>query len=84
MVRRALAVAPDADRRLLLLRYREEWTDAELADLLSITPGAVRSACRTPAAASARSWPPTSTGRPPLPPPSAGTRRSRPPPKEPP
>jgi RNA polymerase sigma-70 factor (ECF subfamily) len=42
MVRRALAVAPDADRRLLLLRYREEWTDAELADLLSITPGAVR------------------------------------------
>jgi F-type H+-transporting ATPase subunit beta len=42
VVRRALQAAPDPDRRLLVLRYAGDWTDGELADLLGVTPGAVR------------------------------------------
>ena len=42
IVRRALQAAPDPDRRLLVLRYAGDWTDAELADLLGVSPGAVR------------------------------------------
>jgi len=42
LVRRMLALAPDSDRRLLDLRYVEGWSDADLAELLEITPGAVR------------------------------------------
>lgn len=41
-VRRVLALAPDADQRLLLLRYRQGLTDTELAGLLGISTGAVR------------------------------------------
>lgn len=41
-IRRALLLSRDADRTLLGLRYYAEWTDAELASLLDITPGAVR------------------------------------------
>ncbi|MBO0691578.1 MAG: sigma-70 family RNA polymerase sigma factor, partial [Acidimicrobiaceae bacterium] len=42
MVRRALRAAPDPDRRLLVLRYAADWTDAELADLFDVSPGAIR------------------------------------------
>jgi RNA polymerase sigma factor (sigma-70 family) len=42
VVRRALEAARDPDRRLLVLRYAGDWSDAELADLLGVTPGAVR------------------------------------------
>ena len=42
VVRRALQAAPDPDRRLLVLRYAGEWTDVELAELLGVSPGAVR------------------------------------------
>lgn len=42
LVRRALHAARDPDRRLLVLRYAGDWTDAELADLLGVTPGAIR------------------------------------------
>jgi RNA polymerase sigma factor (sigma-70 family) len=41
-VRRALRLARDPDRRLLALRYYADWTDAELAELLGISRGAVR------------------------------------------
>lgn len=41
-VRRALLAAREVDRRLLVLRYLGDWTDAELADLLGVSPGAVR------------------------------------------
>ncbi|HVX44835.1 MAG TPA: sigma-70 family RNA polymerase sigma factor [Mycobacteriales bacterium] len=41
-VRYALRLARDSDRRLLALRYYGDWTDAELADLLGISRGAVR------------------------------------------
>jgi len=41
-VRRALALATDADRSLLGLRYYADWSDAQLAELLGISPGAVR------------------------------------------
>jgi RNA polymerase sigma factor (sigma-70 family) len=42
IVRRALGAARDADRRLLVLRYAGDWGDAELAELLGTTPGAIR------------------------------------------
>ena len=42
VVRRALQAARDPDRRLLVLRYAGDWTDAELAELLGVTPGAIR------------------------------------------
>ncbi len=42
IVRRVLAVAPDADRRLLDLRYSAGWSADDLAQLLDISPGAVR------------------------------------------
>lgn len=42
VVRRMLALVPDPDRRLLDLRYVESRTDADLAALLGISPGAVR------------------------------------------
>lgn len=42
IVRRILALAPDADRRLLDLRYSAGWSDDDLAHLLDISPGAVR------------------------------------------
>jgi len=42
MVRRALQAAPDPDRRLLVLRYAGDWSDAELADLFDVSPGAIR------------------------------------------
>ncbi|HEX3813767.1 MAG TPA: sigma-70 family RNA polymerase sigma factor [Mycobacteriales bacterium] len=41
-VRRALQLTRDADRVLLGLRYYGEWSDAELAELLGISRGAVR------------------------------------------
>lgn len=41
-VRRALLAAREVDRRLLVLRYLGDWTDAELADVLKVSPGAVR------------------------------------------
>jgi len=41
-VRRALQSAREVDRRLLVLRYVGDWTDAELADLLGVSPGAIR------------------------------------------
>ena len=42
VVRRALQAARDPDRRLLVLRYAGDWTDVELAELLGVTPGAIR------------------------------------------
>lgn len=42
LVRRMLALVPDGDRRLLDLRYVEGWSDADLAALLELSPGAVR------------------------------------------
>lgn len=42
LVRRALAAAPDTDRLILALRYFGDWTDAELSELMDISPGAVR------------------------------------------
>jgi RNA polymerase sigma factor (sigma-70 family) len=42
IVRRALVSARDADRRLLVLRYAGDWGDAELAELLGTSPGAIR------------------------------------------
>lgn len=42
LVRRMLALAPDADRRLLDLRYVAGWPDADLAELFGISSGAVR------------------------------------------
>jgi RNA polymerase sigma factor (sigma-70 family) len=41
-VRRALQAAREDDRRLLVLRYMGGWSDAELADLLGLSAGAVR------------------------------------------
>ena len=41
-VRAALAVASDADRRLLELHYLADWPIADLADLLGLSQGAVR------------------------------------------
>ncbi|WP_432941022.1 sigma-70 family RNA polymerase sigma factor [Kribbella sp. CA-253562] len=42
LVRRALALAKDSDRLLLMLRYYGGWPEADLAVLLGIRPGAVR------------------------------------------
>lgn len=42
VVRRALALAKDADRLLLVLRYYGGWPESDLAALLGIRPGAVR------------------------------------------
>ena len=42
IVRLALATAREQDRRLLELRYLAGWTNEEVADLLSISAGAVR------------------------------------------
>lgn len=41
-VRRALMLASDADRLLLVLRYYGDWPESDLAALLGITRGAVR------------------------------------------
>ena len=42
VIRRALALAADADRLLLVLRYYGGWPQADIAALLGITSGAVR------------------------------------------
>jgi RNA polymerase sigma-70 factor, ECF subfamily len=42
VVRLALASVRDQDRRLLELRYLAGWTNEELADLLGVSPGAIR------------------------------------------
>jgi RNA polymerase sigma-70 factor, ECF subfamily len=41
-IRRALMLASDADRLLLVLRYYGDWPESDLAALLGITCGAVR------------------------------------------
>ena len=41
-VRRALIATPEADRVLLARKYFDEWSDQQIADVLSISPGAVR------------------------------------------
>jgi RNA polymerase sigma-70 factor (sigma-E family) len=42
-VRRALALLPAAQRVVLVLRYFEDWTEAQIAAVLGCSPGTVKS-----------------------------------------